>query len=279
MAMKRGVVLTLSIVLMASAFLYLLSAISSYSHTIKEITIPISDFEEINMQFDSAAYGAKSILIKEGVNVSNEEKNLVFEEDLQAAGMKSYYTSMYNYKLFIENFASVDTFLNLTEAGKPTLHIHPQDIEMDHLVGKVRFTPENTEESMGVVGGYEIFIVADEPIPRPEWETLAEVSENDSDAMYLHVGMMGNDGGLGETVYVGKHNSSELRLYNELNQSIITIQVQSPAELTINYNVDMHLKTIVQLNSSASVELGTDIIYVDMGPDGEKTGKVIVHES
>ncbi len=279
MAMKRGVVLTLSVILMASAFLYLLAAISSYSHSIKEITIPISNFEELNMQFDSAAYGAKSILFNEGVSVSNEGTWLVFEEDLQVAGMKDYYSSMYSYKLFVENFANVNTTVDISEAGRPRMHIHPQEIEVDHPIGKVRFTPEDTQESMGGLEGYTILIMLDEPIPRQEWETIAEVSENDSDAMYLHVGMQGNDGGLGETVYVGKHNSSELRLYNEQNQSIITIQVKSPAELTINYNVDMHLKTIVQLNSSASVELGTDMIYVDMRPDGKKTGKVIVHES
>jgi hypothetical protein len=279
MAMKKGVVLTLSIVLMASAFLYLLAAISSYSHSIKEITIPLSDFEELNMQFDSAAYGARSILFTEGMSVSSEGTWLVFEEDLQIAGMKSYYSSMYSYKLFIENFAQVNTTVDLDEAGRPRLHIHPQEIEVDHPVGKVKFTPEDTEESMGGLDGYNVLIMLDEPIPRAEWETLVEVSENDSDAMYLHVGMQGNDGGLGETVYVGKHNSSELRLYNEQNQSIITIQVQPPAELTINYNVDIHLKTIVQLNSSSSVELGTDMISVDIGPNGKKTGKVIVHES
>jgi hypothetical protein len=72
MAMKRGLVLTLSIILMASAFLYLLAAISAYSHSMKEIAVPLSDFEALGAQYDSAEYGVKSILFNEGMSVSNE---------------------------------------------------------------------------------------------------------------------------------------------------------------------------------------------------------------
>lgn len=275
--MRKGVLLTISILVIASSFLFLLTHISLYSNSMKDATASLSNFEKINMQFDSASYGIKQILLTESMNISAEGTNISFSKNLSIA--TNYKYDLSNFRQFIEAYSSVNTTIDISEALSPKLYIGPQNIVIDHQNGKINFTPENTVQSAGNIEGYDVLITLNVPTLWINWSQSSELPESNPDSMYFHLGMQGSNGTMYMEKYIDKYNPTEFGLVNSQNVTLITISANSPASLSINYTIDMYLKTIVRLNNSASVELGRDIVNVTVDSEAEKLGKVIVFES
>lgn len=276
---RRGIVFTVSTVLLASAFLYLLASISMYSDSAARGNTRIIEVEKVNMQFDTASYGMERLLTHMIANVSWEGTNVSFEENLSSAGNGEYYAAVSRFGQFLEAFGLVDSSINITEARRPAMLIYPQNITVDHFANSVRFTPVDSGGSAGEVESYTVLMKVGMPTPAISWGQFSEAEESDPDAVHFHVGVEGTNGTVHDSKYLYKYNTSEIMLLNKYNQSILGIQVSSPAALQVGYNVDIYLKTIIGLRNQSSVELGEDIVTVDGGGWGNKTGKVLIHDS
>lgn len=276
--MSRGILYTISVLLMAVSFLYLLLVISSHTSSIKTAAEGLSDIETLNSGFDSASYGMKALLTREVANITRSGFNITFEENLSTTGNTDYYADVPEFEKFMEFRSGIETSINTSEARRPRLYISPQNISVDHLPGKITFTPQNSQESAGNITGYEILARVELDTPSYYWEEISELNESDPDAMQFHLGLEGDNGTITTTKYLDKYGDSELRLVNEYNQSVMGVRIESPAVVAVNYNADIDLKIIIGLTTRASVELGQDIITVSTG-QLEKTGKVTVDES
>lgn len=272
----RGILLTLCVLLLAAAMLYLITTISLYSSNLKSTPSELSAFESMNMQYDSVAYGINQILAHEKVNVTTQSTNLSFQSNLTTSN--NYYRDLSRFKQFVVGEASVNTSINLTGIQEPRMYIQPHNIIVNYGIGSVNFDPENSTASSGDVAGYDLFIKIDQVTPWQNWTNISEVLVSDPNALLLHVGLQGTNGTIAMTKYLDRDNYNELDLLNTANQTIIAISVYPTANLTINYNLDMYLKTIVRLNSSASVEMDENAINIST-IYAEKLGKVIVVEN
>jgi hypothetical protein len=276
--MKKGIVFTVSILLLASAFLYLLSSISMYSDALRDANTNIIQLEKVNMQFDTESYGMGKLLREVMANVSWEGANVSFTGNYSSAGNGEYYAAVERFGQFTEAFGLVDSSINLSEARRPLMHMDPQNITIGHLPGKVGFYPEDSNGSAGEVHSYTILIRAGVPTPGITWGDYSEMEGPGDDAVYVHIGFEGNNGTVSDGKYLYKYNESEIMLVDRNNQSIVGIRLGSPAELEISYSADIYLKTIIELDTQGEVELGRGIIAIDGGDWGSKAGKVIAYD-
>ncbi len=276
---KKGIIFTVSTVLLATAFLYLLASISMYSDLLKDANTGMIQIEKVNMQFDTQSYGMEKLVREMISNVSWTGANISFEGNLSSAGNGEYYAAVSRFGQFTEAFGLVDSSINITEARRPVLYICPQNITIGHLPGKVGFYPLDNNQSAGEIGSYTVLIKANIPTPGIEWGEYSEVGESGPDALYFHIGFEGTNGTVSGGKYLYKYNVSEIMLVNRDNQSIVGIRLGSPGVLEISYSADIYLKTIIGLDNYSTVELGRDIITVEGGSWGTKNGKVIAYDS
>lgn len=278
---KKGLLFTLCIFLVASAFLQLTLSISLYSNSLTSVLIPISTFEKIGAQFDSASYGLKTILLTEAFNFSYTGNNLSLF--FNTSIFNDYSGDISAFEQFIEAYGTVNTNINTTDAIHPKLYLQPQEIVINNYKGysngTISISPQNTSSSAGQVNGYDILVIAQANTPNLNWTSLAELAEDDPNAMYFHMGFQGTNGTCSVTKYLDKHTSSGLQLLNSYNRSMMTIRISSPASVLIEYNLDMYLNIIIRLNSTSYMEIGTNVINVSSGVNGEKIGPVIVGAS
>jgi len=277
---KKGLLFTLSMLLLGSSFLFLSASLSAYSFSLKNNAQVINNFEKINSQFDGASYGMGEIFEHEALTITQVGNNVHFEEEISGFGKQNYTRDVMQFKQFIQSYGRVNVSIDDAEAGNPKMYLMPQNISIDHRPGSIIFSPQNYSGSEESVEGYDILIKINHPTPTINWTNASEVSGSNESALYFHIGLQGSDGAVSDTVYLDRYAESELRLLNSESQSIVTVQIESPATLTLNYNVDMYLNAVVVLNNSIEyIELGQDAVEVEMGPDGTKRGAVIVFES
>lgn len=284
-------ILTLSVLLLASALLLLVASISLYTNSLQSTNVPLSNLERVNAQFDSPAYWTRNILLIEAVNVTKQGNNILFEENLTVSG--TYVSDISRFKEFIENNTllgrnDINVTLDITEAQMPKMYIMPQEIEVDHPSdNQVTFTPQNTVQSAGDVNGYVLYIVVNQDVPRIRWpDNLSEVPSSDPNALYFEINVQGNNQFRSDTRYLDKYQLSIAEIDGAATQPSVTIEIDSPAKMDLTYNsgnkvseyTNMSLNTTIQLNSSASVELGRNIINVSQRHEIENLGPVMILE-
>ena len=275
---KKGMV-TLGVLLLASALLFLVVSISLYSNSLKSTNIQLANLERVNAQSDAPAFGAKNILLIEAVNVKSgaQGNNITFEENLTIPA--GYATDLSAFKQFIENYSEINTSLNITGAQRPTMYILPQEITVDHPTSpnQVTFTPLNSGASAGNVSGYSILIKTNEDNPKLKWEVLTTLPASDPNALFFYIEVQGTSSTETDTQYLNKYATSSLNI-KKGGTLIADVDINSPAALSVNYSSMYYLNTTIQLNSTASVELGRNIINVTQTREIEKIGQVIIVE-
>jgi hypothetical protein len=275
---KKGIVSTVSTVLLATAFLYMLSFTSSYSDSMKDANSRIMHLEKVGMQFDTESYGMQRLVDSLVSGISWEGANVSFSGNISSAGNGEYYAAVARFSQFTEAFGLVDSSINLSTARMPILYMSPQNITVRHLPGKVGFYPQNGSHSSGEIASYTILVKAEVPTPGIEWGEYSETFVEGPDSVYVHVGFEGTNGTVSDSKYLYKYNESEIMLVNKYNQSVVGIRIGYPSELEVNCNTDIYLKTVIELDRRGEVEVGEDIVGVGEGSWGYKVGKVMMYE-
>lgn len=284
--MKKGMLFMLSVLLLSTSLLYLLSSTSLYSNSLKITAASLSRIERLNMNSDSVSYQIKSILLNgasdveiysmEGLNVISVTETVPLSVD--------YYTDIFFFKEFAEMRSELNTSVNITDALRPRMYVHPYNITIDHTVGRTEFIAEDSPGSAGSVTGYNVLLVINGTTPWINWTNITEVSAYDPDAVSFHVGLQGTNGTVAVDKYLDKYSYSEMHLMDRYNNSLFVVQMDAPASLKVNYNAGAVLETEIYLNDTAeediSVELGKQILYTDLGElgDGSKKSGVFINE-
>ncbi|GEM_PF-1436675 len=276
---KKGLLFTLCIVLVASAFLHLALSISLYSNSLTSSLITLSGFERVNAQFDSASYGFEMILANEAFNITYSGNNISLF--FNTTRYDSYQADVSAFEQFMEAYSLVNTSINTTDALKPKLFIQPQNIVIENVRGygngTINITPQNLVSSYDPITGYDVLIIAQADTPWLNWTSLSELAEGNPNAIYFHMGFQGTNGTTYITKYLDKTASSGVQLLNSQNRSMMEIRINSPAAVFFEYNLDMYLNIIIRLNSTSYIEMGTNVINVSSGVNGEKVGSVIIN--
>ncbi|VVB58761.1 Uncharacterised protein [Candidatus Anstonella stagnisolia] len=273
----KGIAITAAVLLLSSALLYLMLAVSTYSNSLKDSNAQLVQIEELNSQFDSVAYGLRVIELGEAMNISYAGSNITFTEN--TTRLLNYSNDVRRWAVFAGAFAPANVSINASDATRPKLNLRGRGIEVDNAVGRITYTPQNSQASAGNVSGYDVSIWVSRPTPSLNWTSMQNVSPSSIDAMYFHVGLQGTNGTVSDTRYLNKSRFSELRMQDSGNASIIVVQADSPAALKIFYNADIYIKTVLQLSSSGgAIELGNSALNVSVG-NAHKIGSVIVGEN
>jgi len=267
--MRKGMVFMISTVLLSSAFLYLLSSASLYTNSLRETAALLSELERLNVHSDDVAYKMKTILLNGAVDVRvygmEGMKVVTLEETVPFA--THYYADLFYFKEFAESNTLFTTSINISEAARPKMYIRPYNITIDHPIGKIIFTPENSPGSSGSVSFYNVLVKTEKPTPWINWTNITEVSAYHPNAIHLHVGLQGTNGTVSADKYLDRYAYSELVLHDsQTNDTVLVIQLESPAALVVNHDMEASIKTEIYLNDSGediTVELGENIVSVD----------------
>lgn len=264
--MKKGILFTVSLMLIASSFLFLLAAASLNSNSARLSTIELAALERLNAHSDEIAYQLESILASDAVSVAiasnpNKTGTLTFSENLPFG--TTYYLDLQRFRDFAEGNSEFNTSIDLNEARIPKLYVSPQNITMDHPTSKVVFTAQNSSLSAASITSYDLQVFTNESTLNPIWINASEVPPSSPNALYFHLAMQGSNGTAYTDKYLDKYKYSEVKFVDASNASIMVFQFFSPASLTINYKNEFFLKTTIYLNrttENTSVELGNNII-------------------
>ncbi|MDD5022949.1 MAG: hypothetical protein PHU63_02160 [Candidatus ainarchaeum sp.] len=274
---RKGVLLTFSILLLASSFIYLLSATSEYSNSIKQNTKIISDFESIDAQYDSISNGIKKIALTEEVEITFYENNISIGRNIEYSNQ--YEKDLYRFVQFVELFGLMDNSVDITDAKKPKMTINPQDIDVEFFENKTTVTTQDFNASKEIEG-YQVIILTSAYTPIFNWKELNEIPESDPNSIYFHLGFQGSNLTYSETKYLDRTKNNEIQLLNmQSNGTMISVELKPGSNLVVVHNLDMYLNIIIGLNKYAEIELGKNIVNVSMGEDARKIGKVILGES
>lgn len=274
--MKRGILLTFCTMFLAVSLLMVLYSVSRYSINMSAAVTPASGFGQLGADSDAFSYGLKSICENEAVNVYLEGDNVVFEENLSSS--RNIIPDLSRFSAFASAYSKSNLSVYLSEAGEPILYLPQVSAQMRHPPEGVSFVFQDSSGSVGNLSGYEFYFIYNGTTPSANWVTATEVLQNDPDALYFHVGFQGNTGVVSETKYLAKHGSSQLRLLDALNHSLVTVVISSPGSVVLSYSSDMYLKSVLRLNSSTKIELGSSIFNASVFGTSS-TGRVYLSES
>lgn len=277
---KSGMVTSISVVLLASALLALTYAIAHYSNSNEETASRLAEMESVSLQFDSAAWGIRSLERSGAINVSakyaNSTTNLTFSENMSS--LNRYSNDLSHFSDFLAAYsqeANVSLDISRARLSPMLLYVSPQNITVNHSAGRVGFEPQ---AGPGVLG-YEIQIT----VPLQLSDSLAwdsQANGSGEDALPVGIARQGSNGAWRDNCTLSRSSNSIVRLVDSANNTIATMQFRPAAALDVfNYNLtnDLYISVIVKLNGSVGgVELGKDIITVGRGGI-VKQGKVLVY--
>ena len=273
---RKGIAITAAVLLLSSALLYLMLAVSTYSNSLKDTNAQLGQMEELDAQFDSVAYGMRTLEIGEAMNITYSGNNITFAEN--TSKLVGYSNDVQKWAVFAGAFSPANVSIDASDASRPKLYVRGRGIEVDNAIGRITYTPQNAQ-SAGNVSGYDVSVWVARPTPSLNWTSISSVLPTSADAMYFHIGLQGTNGTVSDTRYINKSAFSELRMQDGSNASLIVVQANSPASLKIFYNADIYIKTVLQLSSSGgAIELGNSALNVSLG-NAHKIGSVIVGEN
>lgn len=274
---KKGVLFSLSILLLASALLYLVASVSNYVTSLGSATSTLSGFERVGSQFDSASYGIQEISKNSGIDVSFDDTNLTLEMDTSL--IENYFSESSAFAQFVQAYSRVNTTITNDDGHAIRLKLLPQNIDINYSATSVNIRPKSISGSADNVRSYEVLIKMPTPTPKLNWTQLSELPSSDPNAIRVRIALQGTNGTAYTEKYLDRHSTSSLDFLNAQNQSMMRLTTDAPTALTLSYNLDTYLKIIVGLNNKTEVELEDISIGITLDPQVQTSGRVILGES
>ena len=270
--------LTFSALLLASALLFLVSAVSLYSQGMGAATSEAAGIENIAAQSDAASYSLSSILRAEAVNISSSGANITFA--LDSANLWNYRNDVARFEQFSEAYSDPGNLSlaagNSSEAARPVLYIRPQNITADFTEGSMNFTPA----SAGQVAGYDTAFKISTPNPSINWTSISTVANSSADAIYFRIGVEGKGKGDSDVRWLNRSASSTLEVRNNQGDLQFRVAVGQGSRLLASYFVPLAASATVLMNASSQadyLELGANVINVRLNDGTNATLPVIAY--
>ena len=268
---KRGMLFSLSIMLLGISLLTFAFFLAQQSTT---ETRAVSSLLEIDRTVDvfSGAQDQIVHIISQSINISVQNSTVTIVESLPlSASMAS---DLEHFKQFEENYADVNTTMDLANIKTGNFIIWPQGVAINNSAGDLwnNFTvlPQDTLDSAGSLQEYSINITV--PAGGEHniiWQPGNISGENMSVQILVYVAdyLVFNNSSI-----IGKYDNSTLNITKD-NVTIAQVDFLLPAALRLQYdnNVTMDLKTSVRFSSPVYIE-ANDTITVQSSVN--KTGRV-----
>ncbi len=275
---RRGILINLGSALLLISIVYLLFYLSQYTNYFKSINANLAPLEITGSSSDSASTGIISLVTIELANVTFQSTNVSIRGNM--SNVIGLYTDADRYVQFAQTYSPSNLSINTTTIKLPSINILPQQIRVNYSIGRVTFTPMNTSSSYRNVSGYTFLFKINKPTPVLNWTNLSTVSSNNIDALYFRIAFQGTNGTTFNVNYLNKSKLSSLSILNTTNGTFMSIQINHPAAIQVNYdlNTSTVMEAILELNSTATrAEIDTNIINIT--GDVQTGDKVILSES
>ncbi|VVB98837.1 Uncharacterised protein [uncultured archaeon] len=122
---KRGIVSTISIVLMLVALLYLSSAVAHYSAMVRQANSGLADIASAGESSDAASLGVRRIAYGFGMRVSVSGNTTTFSQNLTA--LPAYRQAIAGWGSFISSYGGGKAEINESESSLPAYYVYSQN--------------------------------------------------------------------------------------------------------------------------------------------------------
>ena len=273
--MRRGILYTFAMFLLASSLLYLVQSLSTAQNSFTSTDTVLADFEAAITQRGSVDAGLRRILSNELLNISQirtmpfdpSPYYLAFNETLGASF--GYSEDVQRFGQFVGSYwSNANVSVNATEVMRPRLYVLPHNITVDHPDNAtITFTSQNTTNSEGKILGYFVTIWTDQQTPTLNWSTIAEVPPSDPIVLLFSISVFGSSGSAYDGPrYLNRYSLSQLQLLNSTSGVVATLQINGSADIRTNYSTTLNnIETTLYMKNKSSVYLGENAVYV-MGP-------------
>lgn len=274
--MKKGMMFSISIVLLLSSLLYLAISFSNYMTSIKQSIISLSTIETMVADADAAEYGMKRINDQNGLNIT-----VISSSNISLSQNTTYFShyadQIDSFSDFISAYGTKNTSIDASAVNFSAV-IHPHNITFSSIYGNFTVLPAPGANSSGQISSYDVAIKADVSTPRFNWTDYYSLPSSDPTAIRVRVAFQGSNGTTYAEKYLDRAYASSVQLLNPQNKSMVTVSLFVPSGLWLNYSLDMYLNVIVGLNNVTKIESKNELVTVDLGEKAKISSKVIFIE-
>ncbi len=267
--MKKGVLFTVSVMLLSISILTLVIFLSEQSSKGKQSAVQLSDIDEVSSKYSGIEDQLERI-ISTSINISVDNSTVFIEERLPVSQQIA--IDIERFAWFEYNYSEENVSMNLSNLKNASFLIQPNRIEIMHESANFYIVPEGGNSSAGSVQTYEVNLTfASERIDAAAWQTLSNAS-NGSGAVVVHVRIQDESYAVNLDFYetLDKYSTSLLNITKE-GSLVGYVRFYSPAALQVQHPENIGLKASVGLSNPVYVEANDTLTISSFA---NKTGRI-----
>lgn len=268
--MKRGVLFTVSVLLLAISLVSLAIILSEQSAKSKRTVIGIMDIDRVSDQYSNMEAQLSEILSSR-INVSIKGNEITLNESLPLPAQLA--QDIDRFAQFETMYSDLNMSMNLTSLKNASFMIMPNGIGVAHETGAFYMTPSDTPESAGAVQYYDVNVTYPAAsVDNAVWQSISYSSNGSADAVWVHVRVRDASFAYMDDFYatLDKYSTSYLNI-TQGGVQVGFVQFSSPAAVQVNYSGNIGLKASVGLANQAHVEANDTISVL---ASANRTGRV-----
>ena len=267
---KRGVLFTVSVLLLAISLVSLAIILSGQSAKSKRTVVGIMDIDRVSDQYSNME-GQLSKILSSRINVSSKGNEITFNESLPLPSQLA--QDLDRFAAFESEYSDLNMSMELAELENATFMIMPNGIEVAHETGAFYIRPSDTPESAGAVQHYDLNITYPAAsVDNAVWQSISYSSNGSADAVWVHVRVRDASFAFMNDFYatLDKYSNSYLNI-TQGGVQVGFVQFSSPAAAQVNYSGNIGLKASIGLANQAHVEANDTISVL---ASANRTGRV-----
>ena len=258
---KRGILFTVSVLLLVISLVGIAIALSQQSSKSKYAAVGAMDVDratdaQSNIEDQLYRILSPQSLISVNGNIATFDESLPYDPEFAIDADR--------FAQFEENFSDLNVSMDLTNLKNADFMIQPNSIEVSHLGSKFLVAPQNSPSSSGAVSSYDVTVVYSAgSLNGATWMPLASVANGSVNSAAVHVQVRDASYSFLQDYYYTLNKS--LTSYLNLTQGgtqVGFVQFSPPGALLVSYTGNIGLKTSIGLTNPVHVETNDTISVV-----------------
>lgn len=267
---KRGILFTVSVMLLAISLVALAVMLSEQSAKSKRTAVSIMDIDRVSDQHANVEAELSRILSAH-TEITVSGNTVRINESLplpaQMAG------DMQRFADFEAAYSDLNMTMDIANIKNGSFLIQPNGIAITHAGSNFYVTPQNNPESSGAVASYDIEVIyPPASVDGAAWESLSTVANGSADAAWVHVRVRDQSFAFLFDSYatIGKSSTSYLNM-TQGGVLVGFVQFSPPGALAVQYAGNIGLKASVGLSNPVRVEANDTVSII---ASANKTSRV-----
>lgn len=264
---KRGMLFTLSVMLLSISLLTFASALSQQSAKSKATAAVLAEVDRAGGAYENVEHALEQV-ISPSINISVRNSTVYINESLPLSSQIA--TDLDRFAQFQSLYADQNITMSLADLKGGYFVIRPGEVIVTNAPGEFFITPQNSPESSGTLDSYHVEMVY--PVGQVDAAQWASVSNGSASRMSVSVRV--RDANyvvlLDFEQQLDRHGTSVLNVSNGGSQ-VALVQFSSPAALYVQAAGNIGLKTSVGFTNPVGVETN-DVLEVRSAAN--KTGNI-----